>query len=74
MHPCRFCFPCILQWSQIESRCPFCKARFRRIKHRRLSAAAREAPDPGQANLDGRALEVGAIVLLDISSQGTPSC
>lgn len=54
----RFCFPCIMQWSQIESRCPFCKARFTRLIHRRLLAAAQQAPDPGQAHLDGRVLEV----------------
>lgn len=55
---CRFCFPCILQWSQIESRCPFCKARFARLLHRRLSPAAQEAPDAAQGYLDGRVLEV----------------
>lgn len=58
---CRFCFPCILQWSQIESRCPFCKARFARLVHRRLSAAARKAADPGQAHLDGTVLEVSRL-------------
>lgn len=55
----RFCFPCILQWSQIESRCPFCKARFARLVHRRLSPAAQRAPDPGLTHLDGKVVEVG---------------
>ncbi|CAI5977855.1 unnamed protein product [Closterium sp. NIES-65] len=27
-----FCFPCILKWSQVESRCPLCKRRFTRIR------------------------------------------
>jgi PHD and RING finger domain-containing protein 1 len=27
-----FCFVCILAWGRIESRCPFCKARFRTIR------------------------------------------
>jgi hypothetical protein len=55
---CRFCFPCIMQWSQIESRCPFCKARFARLLHRRLSPAALKAPDAAQGYLDGKVLEV----------------
>ncbi|KAG2606008.1 hypothetical protein PVAP13_4NG149913 [Panicum virgatum] len=27
-----FCFVCIMAWSRVESRCPFCKARFRTIR------------------------------------------
>lgn len=26
-----FCFVCIMAWARVESRCPFCKARFRTI-------------------------------------------
>ncbi|KAL6909632.1 hypothetical protein ACP4OV_001291 [Aristida adscensionis] len=28
----RFCFVCIMAWARVESRCPFCKARFRTIR------------------------------------------
>ncbi|KAL6596563.1 hypothetical protein ACP70R_047206 [Stipagrostis hirtigluma subsp. patula] len=27
-----FCFVCIMAWARVESRCPFCKARFRTIR------------------------------------------
>ncbi|GJN29015.1 hypothetical protein PR202_gb17200 [Eleusine coracana subsp. coracana] len=27
-----FCFVCIMAWGRVESRCPFCKARFRTIR------------------------------------------
>ncbi|KAL5199551.1 hypothetical protein ABZP36_020754 [Zizania latifolia] len=27
-----FCFVCIMAWARVESRCPFCKARFRAIR------------------------------------------
>ncbi|KAJ1258993.1 hypothetical protein BS78_10G119000 [Paspalum vaginatum] len=27
-----FCFVCIMAWGRVESRCPFCKARFRAIR------------------------------------------
>jgi hypothetical protein len=27
-----FCFVCIMSWARVESRCPFCKARFRTIR------------------------------------------
>jgi hypothetical protein len=27
-----FCFFCIMSWARVESRCPFCKARFRTIR------------------------------------------
>ncbi|TVU11647.1 hypothetical protein EJB05_45244, partial [Eragrostis curvula] len=28
----QFCFVCIMAWARVESRCPFCKARFRTIR------------------------------------------
>ncbi|KAK9798924.1 hypothetical protein WJX73_006126 [Symbiochloris irregularis] len=34
-----FCPRCILQWAEIESRCPFCKARFRQVNHRLVAPA-----------------------------------
>jgi Ring finger domain len=30
-----FCFECIWRWSSIESRCPFCKARFTRLEKKK---------------------------------------
>mmetsp|Transcript_8248 Transcript_8248/g.24625 ORF Transcript_8248/g.24625 Transcript_8248/m.24625 type:complete len:552 (-) Transcript_8248:3183-4838(-) len=54
----RFCFPCIVHWSQIESRCPFCKARFASIVQKQLSECARTSLDPGQTPLDGTILQV----------------
>lgn len=27
----RFCYPCIAKWSEIESKCPFCKLRFKTL-------------------------------------------
>lgn len=33
---CSFCFACIQQWAQIESKCPFCKARFTSITRKAL--------------------------------------
>lgn len=33
---CSFCFQCIQHWAQIESRCPFCKARFTTISRKEL--------------------------------------
>lgn len=31
---CRFCWPCITQWSEQETRCPLCKQRFQTIKRK----------------------------------------
>ncbi|GAB2299136.1 hypothetical protein Dimus_033208 [Dionaea muscipula] len=30
-----YCFVCIIEWSKVESRCPLCKCRFRRIRRMR---------------------------------------
>lgn len=34
----RFCYPCISKWSEIETKCPFCKLRFRTLTRLRLDA------------------------------------
>ncbi|KAK9916458.1 hypothetical protein WJX75_002842 [Coccomyxa subellipsoidea] len=51
-----FCFPCISRWAEIESRCPFCKARFTTITHKLLGkadpAAARQDQNDGQGSQD----------------------
>lgn len=57
----RFCYPCISKWSEIESKCPFCKVRFTRVTRKRLlspSKAARTAP--GQP-LPGEVLQTDVI-------------
>lgn len=34
LYVCRFCWPCITQWSDRETRCPLCKQRFQTIKRK----------------------------------------
>lgn len=31
-----FCYPCIAKWSEIENSCPSCRARFGRLRRKRL--------------------------------------
>lgn len=40
----RFCFLCIVKWSETENKCPFCKVRFTCISKKRL--------DPGQQDAE----------------------
>lgn len=37
MCTCRFCFPCISKWAEIENSCPFCKQRFAQLRRKRLA-------------------------------------
>ena len=36
----RFCWPCISRWAEIETTCPFCKARFSQLRHKQLAPGA----------------------------------
>ena len=42
----RFCHECISKWSQIESKCPFCKVRFSCITRRQLTSPLRGNVSP----------------------------
>lgn len=54
---CSFCFACISQWANIESRCPMCKLRFKTLRHKRLtSPRKRRRWFPGTP-LPGKVLE-----------------
>eukprot|EP00887_Chlorella_sp_A99_P007944 scaffold12.g7944.t1 len=59
----KFCFPCISRWAEIESRCPFCKERFARLRRKQLfpGAEAVAAADPN-AELPGIYLDDGLAV------------
>jgi hypothetical protein len=39
----RYCFGCILEWAQRDSRCPQCAKRFRTITHRQLVPGGKDA-------------------------------
>ena len=56
--PHRFCFPCIKQWSEIENRCPFCKARFGVICRKQLEAASPRSSPRSLYQLSGTIVEV----------------
>ncbi|BDA41022.1 probable PHD and RING finger domain-containing protein 1 at N-terminal half [Coccomyxa sp. Obi] len=56
-----FCFPCISKWAQIESRCPFCKARFTTLTHKLLGDTPRSEDDDtatGGSGEQGKVLQV----------------
>lgn len=38
----RFCYPCIAKWAEIESKCPFCKLRFKTLTRIRLDPPLKE--------------------------------
>eukprot|EP00891_Asterochloris_glomerata_P008870 jgi/Astpho2/8870/fgenesh1_pg.00129_%23_48_t len=41
----RFCVPCISQWAQLATICPFDRQPFRSVKRKRLDPAALQGPD-----------------------------
>ena len=45
----RFCYQCIAKWSEIESKCPFCKLRFKTLTRLRL-----DSPVEGDSCAKGR--------------------
>ncbi|KAK9829772.1 hypothetical protein WJX72_007809 [[Myrmecia] bisecta] len=52
-----FCHPCITQWAEIETRCPFCKSRFTQIQRKRLDLdALADAGDDALGEGDGDAV------------------
>jgi hypothetical protein len=59
----RFCWPCITQWAERETRCPLCKGRFGSIKRKAIFV---QTPGPGtkrrrtaRAAADGAAAAAG---------------
>lgn len=58
---CRFCWPCITQWSDRETRCPLCKKRFQTIKRKAVyfgdPHAKRRKLNPGSATANAAADE-----------------
>jgi hypothetical protein len=44
----RFCWPCITQWSERETRCPFCKQRFTQISRKALYLGDADARRPSK--------------------------
>ena len=60
---CSFCYPCIVRWADIETRCPYCKARFQTISRKQLTRAASSSDASsteglGPQRLQGEVLEV----------------
>ncbi|CAL8466684.1 g6220 [Coccomyxa elongata] len=56
-----FCFPCISKWAEIESRCPFCKARFTTLTHKLLGDTLRSEDEDtaaGGSGEQGKVLQV----------------
>jgi hypothetical protein len=57
----RFCFLCIIKWSETENTCPFCKVRFTCIAKKRLNPGQEDAEEDASNStlqqLSGRVLD-----------------
>ena len=63
---CSFCSACIQHWAQIESKCPFCKARFTSISRKvldleKLPDSDAESDDTVRQRFPGTVLDTFAV-------------
>ncbi|KAK9834568.1 hypothetical protein WJX74_004887 [Apatococcus lobatus] len=61
-----FCYPCIVRWADIETRCPYCKARFQTISRKQLAPAAASAAGSTTEGLGPQRLPGAVLELLHV--------